>query len=150
MEALHMNDDVAHELLNELGTSIENLETQQAALLQFLKNEGVVTDERFASYLTQAGNASNVRWRAARVRLERLITAEKQKEEQLAEKAQHQAAAAHPGTPQAPVQNQGEEAKAKSDAGSGEAAPQREAAAANPATKKAEAHAAPEKDNQQK
>ena len=70
-----MNVDLAHELLNELGLSLEHLETQQAALMQFLKDEGIVTDNKLAPYLTQAGKASNVRWRAARVRLERLISA---------------------------------------------------------------------------
>jgi hypothetical protein len=139
-----MNVDVAHELLNELGSSLENLETQQAALLQFLKDEGVVTDERFASYLTQAGNASDVRWRAARVRLERLISAEKEKEEQRAEKEQHHAVAA-----QAPAQNQEKEAKSKNDKGSGEAAPQREAASANAAMESAGAQSVPGKDSEQ-
>jgi hypothetical protein len=61
-----MNVHLAQELLNELGSSLENLEAQQSALLQFLKEKGVVTDDQLAPYLNQAGNASNVRWRAAR------------------------------------------------------------------------------------
>jgi len=56
-----MDVHLAEELLNELGSSLEMLETQQGALLQFLKDKGVITDEQFAPYLTQAGNASNVR-----------------------------------------------------------------------------------------
>ena len=66
-----MNADLARELLNELGSSLENLETQQAAILQFLKDSGTLTDDQFAPYLTQAGKASGVRWRAARLRLDR-------------------------------------------------------------------------------
>jgi hypothetical protein len=79
---VHMNVDLAKELLNELGSSLENLETQQGALLQFLKDQGMVTDEQLAPYLNQAGNASNVRWRAARVRLERAFSTAEQEEQQ--------------------------------------------------------------------
>jgi hypothetical protein len=138
-----MNADLAHELLNELGSSLENLETQQAALLQFLKHEGIVTDDQLAPYLTQAGNASNVRWRAARVRLERLISTAKEKEEKRAEKEQHPAGAA-----QAPIQN-GEKETSKNDEGSGEATPQRDAAAANAATESAGAQSVAKKDSAQ-
>ena len=113
-----MNVDLAQELLNELGSSLENLETQQVALLQFLKDNGIVTDDQFAPYLTQAGKTSNVRWRVARIRLERLFLNERQKEEKLTESEQHQA-----GAGQAPIQNQEKEAKPKNDAGSDNAAP---------------------------
>jgi hypothetical protein len=121
-----MNVDLAHELLNELGSSLERLEAQHAAVLQFLKDAGVVTDDKLAPYLAQAGISSDVRWRAVRVRLERLISTQQQREEQLAEKERHQAGAA-----QASVQNQGKEASSKNDEGSHEAAPQRETAVAN-------------------
>jgi hypothetical protein len=104
-----MNADLAQELLNELGSSLEELETQQVALLQFLKDDGIVTDEQFAPYLTQASHASSVKWRAARIRLERLFSTEKQKEEQLAEK-----------------EKQAKDAKTKNDEGSEDAAPQGE------------------------
>jgi hypothetical protein len=120
-----MNVDLAQELLNELGSSLEHLETQQAAILQFLKDEGIVTEDKLAPYLIQAGKASNVRWRAARVRLERLISAAEQKEEQRAEKEKHQAGAA-----QAPSQNDGKEATGKNDAGGGEASTKSDVASA--------------------
>ncbi len=139
-----MNVDLAQELLNELGSSLENLETQHVALLQFLKDDGIVTDDQLAPYLTQARKTSNVRWRATRVRLERLFSTEKQKEEQLAEKEQHQARAA-----QAPIQNQGKAANNKNDEGSGEAAPQREAAVANAATESAGVQSVSEKISEQ-
>jgi hypothetical protein len=115
-----MNVDLAKELLNELGSPLENLEAQQAALLQFLKDAGIVTEDQLAPYLTQSGKASNVRWRAARIRLERLFSAEEQRELQLAEKAQHQAVAA-----QTPAQDHGNEAISKNAEGTGEAKPQR-------------------------
>jgi len=76
-----MNVDLAQELLNELGSSLEKLETQHAALFQFLKANGILTDDQFAPYLAEADKASDVRWRAARVRLESLFRNERQKEE---------------------------------------------------------------------
>jgi len=79
-----MDVRVAQELLNELGSSLENLETQQAALLQLLKDKRMVTDEELAPYLNQAGNASSVRWRAAHVRLEHIFSAAAPKEQQTA------------------------------------------------------------------
>lgn len=81
-----MNVELAQELVNQLGLSLENLETQHAALFLFLKDQGVVTDEQLAPYLIQAGKSSGVRWRAARIRLDSLISAEKSKEEDTAEK----------------------------------------------------------------
>jgi len=77
-----MDVHLGQELLDELGSSLENLETQQSALLQFLKEKGIVTDEQLAPYLTEAGNASNVRWRAARLRLERLLSGAQQEEQE--------------------------------------------------------------------
>jgi hypothetical protein len=81
---VRMDVQVAQELLNELGSSLENLEAQQAALMQFLKDKGIVTDEELDPYLNEAGNASSVRWRAARVRLEHIFSTAAQKEQQTA------------------------------------------------------------------
>jgi uncharacterized protein YcaQ len=87
-----MDADLAQELLNGLGSSLESLETQQAALMQLLKEKGIVTDEQLAPYLSQAGNASSVRWRAARVRLERLIAVAADKEQQAKNQQETEAA----------------------------------------------------------
>ena len=105
-----MNVDLAQELLNELGSSLKNLETGHAALLQFLKDNGVLSDDQFAPYLAQAGTASSVRWRAAHIRLEGLFSSEKQKEEKLREDEKRQT-----GAGQAPIQNQEPEAKTKNN-----------------------------------
>ena len=104
-----MNVDLAQELLDELGSSLKNLETEQAALLQFLKDNGVLSDEQFAPYLEQAGKASSVRWRAAHTRLERLFSSERQKEEELREDEKRQADAGLAST-----QNQNHESDKKS------------------------------------
>lgn len=122
-----MNVDLAQELLNELGSSLENLEAQQAALLQFLKDNGMLTDDQFAPYLTKAGKASDVRWRAARIRLESLFRSERQKEEKLRENEQHQTGAEQPR----PIQNREREAETKNEAGSANAASQSEEAGVN-------------------
>ena len=66
--------DPIKEILNELFSHLERLETQSDAILQFLKEKKRVTDKQLAPYLEQAGNASNVRWRAARVRIEHLLS----------------------------------------------------------------------------
>jgi hypothetical protein len=68
------NIEPMKEILNELFSHLERLETQSEAILQFLKEKKRVTDKQLAPYLEQAGNASNVRWRAARVRIEHLLS----------------------------------------------------------------------------
>jgi len=66
---------VVEELLDELFSSLESLEAKSAATLQFLKQRDHVTDEQLAPYLEQAGNASNIRWRAGRLRIMSLLSA---------------------------------------------------------------------------
>ena len=61
-----MDNETAKEIFDHLFSLLENLETRSDATLQFLKAKGVATDEELATYLDQAGNASSVRWRAAR------------------------------------------------------------------------------------
>jgi hypothetical protein len=50
------------------------LETQSLALTQFLKDRGIATNEKLAPYLDRAGNASSVKWRAARARMQYLLS----------------------------------------------------------------------------
>jgi hypothetical protein len=71
-----MNNDAMKEVLNELFSHLERLETQNEAILQFLKEKKRVTDKQLAPYLEQAGNTSNVKWRAARVRINHLLEPE--------------------------------------------------------------------------
>lgn len=76
-----MNNEAMKEVLNELFSHLERLETQSQAILQFLKEKKRVTDKQLAPYLEQAGNASNVKWRAARVRIDHLLEPEQQEKE---------------------------------------------------------------------
>ena len=69
-----MNENIAREILHELISSLEALETQSGAILQLLKDKGIASEEELSPCLELAGKASDVRWRAARVRLERLLS----------------------------------------------------------------------------
>jgi len=69
-----MDEAIVKQIYNELLASLEPLEAQSAALLQFLKDKGIATEEELAPYLEQAGNTSNVRWRAVQVRTAALIS----------------------------------------------------------------------------
>jgi len=66
----------AKEAFNDLLSHLEHLETVTGAILQFLKANGIATDEKLAPYLEQASKASDVRMRAARARLEHLFAAD--------------------------------------------------------------------------
>lgn len=68
-----MDENIAREILDELFSSLETLETQSAAILRFVKDKGLASEQDLAPYFEQAGNASNVRWRAARVRIDHLL-----------------------------------------------------------------------------
>jgi hypothetical protein len=70
-----MDPKIAREILDDLIPSLEALEAKSTAVLEFLKHEGIASDEKLAPYLEQAAGASNVRWLGVRVRIERLLTA---------------------------------------------------------------------------
>jgi hypothetical protein len=82
-----MNDKIVEEILNELFSSLEALDTQSAGLKQFLKEKGIISDEELAPHLERAGNASSVRWRAARVRIDYLLASAIRPEKQDAQQS---------------------------------------------------------------
>src|SRR6266404_5087003 len=80
------NINFVQEIFHDLFSSMEALETQSAAILQFLKDKGIATDEELASHLEQAENASSVRWRGVRVRADYLFASAVKAAEQAAQK----------------------------------------------------------------
>lgn len=70
---MNSDSEAVKEVLNVLFSHLEKLETQTEAMMRFMKEKQKVTDKQFAPYLEQAGKASDVRWRAARARIEYLI-----------------------------------------------------------------------------
>lgn len=75
---------VVDQLMDEMIPSLEALETQNAAILEFLKDKNIATDEKLAPYLERAGNASNVRWRATRLRITSMLSSAMRSDEQSA------------------------------------------------------------------
>jgi len=71
---METNPEPIKEILDELFSLLESLETQSLALTQFLKDQGIATEEKLAPYLDRAGNASSVKWRAARARMQYLLS----------------------------------------------------------------------------
>src|SRR5450432_203598 len=74
------------EIFEELFGLLESLEAQSMAVTQFLKDQKIGNDKKLAPSLEQAGNASSVKWRAARARME-YLRAPKQKEAEEKKKA---------------------------------------------------------------
>jgi hypothetical protein len=69
-----MEESIFNEVLDELFSALQSLETQTRALTQFLKDQNIVPADDFAPYLHQAGEASSIRWRAERIRINSLLT----------------------------------------------------------------------------
>src|SRR5215470_5392432 len=69
-----MDSDVSlKEVLEDLYTLLEGIETQNIALMQFLTDQKIAPEDKLRPYLEQAGNASSVKWRAARARMNHLF-----------------------------------------------------------------------------
>jgi hypothetical protein len=78
---------VGGKFLDELFSALEELETQSGGVVQFLKDKGLATEEELAPYMDAAAGASEVRWRAARLRMDALLAAAiKDAEEEIARK----------------------------------------------------------------
>jgi len=87
---METNPEPLKEILDELFSLLESLETQSLALTQFLKDEGIATDEKLVPYLDRAGNASSVKWRAARARMQYLLSPVPKQSGEKEDKEKHQ------------------------------------------------------------
>lgn len=105
-----MDNGIAKELLDELIPHFEAVETQSAAILQFLKDKGIATEKNLAPHLDEAGKASNVRWRASRLRIERLLSSLIEEVEKTAKQAGAEKAA-EPEVPPGEAPKKSEETK---------------------------------------
>lgn len=79
-ERLNMDEDLAQQILNELFEHLEDVETQSAAILHFLKARKIATDKELAPYLEEASKAASVRWVAERARINHLLATAKRSE----------------------------------------------------------------------
>jgi len=79
-------DEKLAQVFDDLFPFFEALETQNAALLQFLKDKGIANDQELRPYLEQAANTSSVRWLAARVRINGLLASHADSGEKVTEK----------------------------------------------------------------
>lgn len=130
---MEMNENPVKEVLGELFTLLEGLEAQSSAVLEFVKEQGGKTEAEWGPYLERAGNASSVKWRAARLRMEYLLspTAEKPKEKEGEKREPEQAASEEQGAEKEAAKNgeghSQEGAKAASASGGPQEAPKHEA-----------------------
>lgn len=77
-----MDPAITDEILEELSSTLQRVEAQSSAILEFVKDKGIVKEDELAAYLERANAASSVRWRATRVRLERLFSGFQKKQQQ--------------------------------------------------------------------
>ena len=87
-----MDPEITDQILDELFPVFQNLETQNAAILQFLKDKAIASDEELAPYLEKARDTSTIRWRVARIRVAKLLALAEKKAEQEASKIAEKAA----------------------------------------------------------
>jgi len=69
-----MKEELLDEILDAIIPALESSEAQTAALFQVLRQKNVITAEEHARILEQAANAADIKSRAARLRLKRVLS----------------------------------------------------------------------------
>ncbi len=77
-----IDEKVVKQMLEEVFSSVEDVEAQSAAVLQFLKDKGMANEKEMAPYLEQAKASSGVRWVAIRARVDYLLSSMIKNEEE--------------------------------------------------------------------
>lgn len=77
-----MDSAITDEILEELSSVLQRVEAQSSAILEFIKDKGMIKEDELAPYLERANAASSVRWRATRVRLAHLLSGLEKRQQQ--------------------------------------------------------------------
>lgn len=126
-----MDPKITQEILDDLIPSLESLETRSTAVLEFLKTEGIASNEKLAPYFEKAATASNVRWLGVRVRIERLLSAAEK--ESADKKADEDKKSADSGSPSDQVERKAQKAeKAPAKVSAAEAEPEEKSNSSEP------------------
>jgi len=80
-----MDSAITDEILEELSSALQRVEAQSTAILELIKEKGMVKEDELAPYLQRANEASSVRWRATRVRIGHLLSGLEKREQQARE-----------------------------------------------------------------
>jgi outer membrane biosynthesis protein TonB len=67
-------EQMLKEIADELFSIFESMETQNGAIALLLREKDIVSDKELAPFLQQSDDASSVKWRAARVRFDHLLS----------------------------------------------------------------------------
>jgi hypothetical protein len=99
-----MDEKLAQQILDELFEHLEDVETQSAAILQFLKAKGLATDKELAPHFEQAAKATGVRWVAERARIHYLLSSAANSPERVTERQSDSTPETAPGKDEKEVQ----------------------------------------------
>ena len=77
-----MDSAITDEILDEVSSVLQRVEAQSTAILELIKEKGIASEDELTPYLQRANEASSVRWRATRVRLEHLLSGLEKRDQQ--------------------------------------------------------------------
>jgi hypothetical protein len=66
-------EKIIDEILDDFASTFQASETRSLAIERFLKNKKIASEDELKPFLEEAGNASEIEWRATRLRLHHLF-----------------------------------------------------------------------------